>query len=178
VTAKESSKMKRGYDILETQLLGTVAVVVSENGVEEVCLTKESFKDYLKHHPEVEQNPKLCQEAISQLDAYFKGERLNFELPLALEGTEFRKQVWEALMQIPYGETRSYGEIAKSIGNPKAVRAVGSANKANVLPLIIPCHRVIGAKGRLVGFMGARTDLQARLLAHEEKIRSQRLYKH
>ena len=164
--------MRRGYAILETQLLGQVAVVVSEKGVEEVCLTKACLEDYLKAHPEVPQDENLCKEAIKQLDAYFKGECLEFNLPLAIEGTDFRKQVWEALRQIPYGEIRSYKDIAQSIGNPKAVRAVGSANKANKIPLIIPCHRVIGAKGSLVGFMGCRTDLQARLLEHEQLVRA------
>ena len=162
--------MKRGYDILETQLLGEIGIVVSELGVEGICLTKESLDAYLKNEPDLKQDSILCVAAKKQLDEYFKGERLTFDLPLAVKGTEFRKQVWHALTQIPYGETRSYGDVAKSIQNPKAVRAVGSANKANSIPLLIPCHRVIGAKGKLVGFMGCRTDIQARLLMHEQQV--------
>lgn len=166
---QRSRQMKRGYDILETQLLGEIGIVVSEKGVEKVCLTKEGLEDYLKEHPHLKQDVALCKVAKAQLEEYFNGERLDFDLPLVVEGTDFRKQVWQALREIPYGEIRSYGDIAKSIQNPKAVRAVGSANKANKLPLLIPCHRVVGAKGSLVGFMGCRTDLQARLLEHEQK---------
>lgn len=166
--------MKRGYDTLQTTLLGEIGVVVSDEGVEEVCLTKECLEDYLQKHPEVERDEALCLEAIKQIKEYFNGERMSFDLPLVIEGTPFRKKVWEALRNIPYGETRSYGDIAKSIDNPKAVRAVGSANKANSIPLIIPCHRVIGSAGKLVGFMGCRTDLQALLLQHEQTVIKQR----
>ena len=166
--------MKRGYDTLETTLLGEIGVIVNDEGVEEVCLTKECFESYLQEHPELQRDEVLCEEAIKQIKEYFAGERLVFDLPLAIEGTPFRKKVWEALRKIPYGETRSYGDIAKSIDNPKAVRAVGSANKANPIPLIIPCHRVIGSAGKLIGFMGCRTDLQALLLQHEQTVIKQR----
>ena len=166
--------MKRGYDTLQTTILGEIGVIVSDEGVEEVCLTKECLKDYLQKRPEVERDETLCLEAIKQIKEYFNGERMSFDLPLVIEGTPFRKKVWEALRNIPYGETRSYGDIAKSIDNPKAVRAVGSANKANPIPLIIPCHRVIGSAGKLVGFMGCRTDLQALLLQHEQTVIKQR----
>ena len=169
--------MRRGYDTLETEILGQVGVVVSELGVEEVFLTQESLEEYLNDHSEIQKDPILCKEAITQLKAYFNGERLNFDLNLVMDGTEFRKQVWKALRQIPYGEIRSYGDIAKSIGNPKAVRAVGGANKANPMPIFIPCHRVIGSAGKLVGFMGCRTDLQARLLEHEQNVIQKRYKK-
>ena len=89
-----------------------------------------------------------------QLRQYFAGERSDFDLPLAFEGTVFQQQVWQALLSIPYGETRSYGQIAAQIGRPKAVRAVGSANAKNPLSIVVPCHRVIGANGQLVGFAG------------------------
>lgn len=166
--------MKRGYDTLQTTLLGEIGVVVSDEGVEGVCLTKECLEDYLQKYPEVERDEALCLEAIKQIKEYFNGERMSFDLPLVIKGTPFRKKVWEALRNIPYGETRSYGDIAKSIDNPKAVRAVGSANKANSIPLMIPCHRVIGSAGKLVGFMGCRTDLQALLLQHEQTVIKQR----
>jgi len=93
-------------------------------------------------------------EAIRQLDAYFRGELKDFDLPLRMEGTEFQLSVWKELRRIPYGETRTYGEMAKKIGNPKGARAVGLANGQNPIPIIVPCHRVIGSDGSLTGFGG------------------------
>ena len=89
-----------------------------------------------------------------QIDEFFAGERKAFDLPLAPMGTEFQKKVWAALEEIPYGETRTYGEIAAAVGNPKAARAVGMANNRNPIAIIIPCHRVVGANGKLVGYAG------------------------
>lgn len=96
----------------------------------------------------------LILQCKTQLDAYFLGERQAFDLPLAPEGTTFQQKVWQALTEIPYGETRTYGEIAAVVGNPKAARAVGMANNRNPIGIIIPCHRVVGANGRLVGYAG------------------------
>lgn len=93
-------------------------------------------------------------DVIRQLRAYFAGELREFEIPLLMEGTEFQKRVWKSLQAIPYGETTSYGELAKKIGAPKAVRAVGAANGQNPIPIIVPCHRVIGSNGSLTGFGG------------------------
>jgi methylated-DNA-[protein]-cysteine S-methyltransferase len=93
-------------------------------------------------------------EVIRQLQAYFRGELKEFDLPLAMEGTEFQLRVWNALRGIPYGETISYAQLAERIGNPKAVRAVGLANGSNPIPIIVPCHRVIGSDGSLTGFGG------------------------
>jgi methylated-DNA-[protein]-cysteine S-methyltransferase len=93
-------------------------------------------------------------EVRSQLDAYFAGERTDFDLPLAAAGTEFQRKVWDELLRIPYGATLSYGELANRIGNPKASRAVGLANGSNPIPIVIPCHRVIGANGKLTGYGG------------------------
>ena len=93
-------------------------------------------------------------DAVEQLDAYFAGDRTEFDLNLELVGTRFQRRVWEALLTIPYGETRSYGEIAQQIGSPGAFRAVGLANGHNPIAIIVPCHRVIGASGSLVGFGG------------------------
>ncbi|MDX2233100.1 MAG: methylated-DNA--[protein]-cysteine S-methyltransferase [Hyphomonadaceae bacterium] len=92
--------------------------------------------------------------ARKQLDSYFTGRRASFDLPLKPTGTAFQTRVWAALTKIPYGETRSYGAVAAAIGAPKAVRAVGAANGRNPIPIIIPCHRVIGADGALTGFGG------------------------
>jgi methylated-DNA-[protein]-cysteine S-methyltransferase len=105
-------------------------------------------------------------EAHRQLCAYFAGELRRFELPLEFVGTPFQQSVWRALLEIPYGETRSYGQLAQSIGLPAAVRAVGAANGANPLAIVVPCHRVIGASGKLVGYAGG-LPLKRRLLALE-----------
>lgn len=105
-------------------------------------------------------------DTITQLDEYFAGERKTFTVRLSPEGTDFQRSVWLALLQVGYGHTTSYGDIAKIIGKPKASRAVGAANGANPLPIIIPCHRVIGSSGRLTGFGGGLPTKQW-LLAHE-----------
>jgi O-6-methylguanine DNA methyltransferase len=96
----------------------------------------------------------VMREAMRQLQAYFAGELKSFDVPLEIAGTEFQKRVWSALRTIPYGQTRSYSQIASQIGAPRAVRAVGAANGRNPIPIIVPCHRVIGASGSLVGFGG------------------------
>ena len=96
----------------------------------------------------------LIQKAVAQVKEYFAGKRKQFKLPLDMRGTEFQRAVWQALQNIPYGETRSYKEIAASIGRPKAVRAVGMANNRNPISIIVPCHRVIGHDGKLVGYGG------------------------
>lgn len=111
----------------------------------------------------------LLQEAVRQLQAYFEGTRREFDLPLRQQGSAFRMKCWEALCTIPYGETISYGEQARRIGNPKAVRAVGGANHHNPICIIVPCHRVIGADGSLTGF-GGGVDVKAWLLAHEQRV--------
>lgn len=105
-------------------------------------------------------------EAIRQVEEYLAGERHSFDLPLDQRGTEFQKAVWQAVYEIPWGATTTYGEIARSIGRPDAVRAVGAANGANPLPIIVPCHRVIGADGSLTGF-GGGLPLKRRLLTLE-----------
>ena len=105
-------------------------------------------------------------EVTRQLQAYFSGELKEFDLPLAPEGTEFQLRVWNSLRTIPYGETISYSQLAQKIGNPQAVRAVGLANGSNPIPIIVPCHRVIGSDGSLTGFGGGLANKQ-KLLALE-----------
>jgi methylated-DNA-[protein]-cysteine S-methyltransferase len=107
-------------------------------------------------------------ETVRQLRAYFAGTLKDFDLPLAPQGTAFQRSVWRALRRIPYGETASYGEVARAIGRPTASRAVGAANGANPLPIVIPCHRVIGSTGKLTGF-GGGLDTKAALLALERR---------
>lgn len=110
----------------------------------------------------------LLKEAIRQMDAYFRHALIEFNLPLRTVGTEFQMKVWQALQTIPYGETCSYRDIARIIGNIKAVRAVGGANNKNPVAIIIPCHRVIGKNGKLVGY-GGGLDKKAWLLAFEKR---------
>lgn len=105
-------------------------------------------------------------QAVDQLKEYFSGERREFDLPLAAQGTEFQKNVWKALTEVEYGETCSYSDIANRIKNPKAVRAVGSANGKNPLTIVVPCHRVIGSNGSLTGYASG-TERKAWLLNHE-----------
>jgi methylated-DNA-[protein]-cysteine S-methyltransferase len=116
----------------------------------------------------------LLAEAVRQLREYFAGQRHDFDLPLALEGTDFQRKVWRKLQEIPYGETISYGELAKRVGNPKASRAVGSANGKNRIPIVIPCHRVIAGNGGLGGFGGGLTTKE-KLLAIEGKVEGKKL---
>lgn len=113
-------------------------------------------------------NDAVLEEAGRQLEQYFRGERRAFELPLRMKGTAFQQQVWRALGEIPYGETVSYGAIARRIGRPKACRAVGMANHVNPIPIIVPCHRVVGANGGLTGYAGGLPVKEA-LLALEQK---------
>ena len=108
----------------------------------------------------------LLDAAEAQLREYFAGARRTFELPLAPHGTAFQQRVWAALRAIPYGETRTYGELAAAIGSPNASRAVGMANHRNPIPIIIPCHRVIGANGTLTGYAGG-LEVKQKLLALE-----------
>lgn len=110
--------------------------------------------------------------AIRQVLEYLEGKRTEFDLALDLRGTPFQRSVWNALLAIPYGETRSYAAIAKSVRNPDAVRAVGTANGANPVALIVPCHRVIQSGGKLGGY-GGGLDLKRRLLAMEQSVRHQ-----
>ena len=141
----------------------TIGVVASEAGIRVIALNAGTELP----GRECESNP-LLQQAVEQLRAYFGGELRNFDLALDMHGTEFQKRVWGELLNIPYGATRSYSFVAGTIGAPKAVRAVGAANGRNPIPIVVPCHRVIGAGGSLVGYGGGLPlkrfllDLEAR----------------
>ena len=119
--------------------------------------------------PHWKQSDKPFREVRRQLTEYFRGRRTSFELRLHPRGTPFQMAVWNALTKIPYGETRSYGDIARAVGRPRAVRAVGLANGRNPLPIVVPCHRVIGSTGKLVGYGGGLTVKQA-LLDREREV--------
>jgi methylated-DNA-[protein]-cysteine S-methyltransferase len=116
--------------------------------------------------PEVDDDPAL-EAAASQLTEYFAGERREFDVPIDLRGTDFQNDAWRALATVPYGETRSYGEQADAIGRPGAFRAVGAANGRNPIPVILPCHRIVGSDGSLTGFAGG-LDTKRRLLDLEQ----------
>lgn len=113
--------------------------------------------------------PAVLVEAASQLSAYFAGDRTAFDLPLAPRGTGFQRLVWAALLAIPYGETTSYGDLARQLGSPGAARAVGLANGRNPISIIVPCHRVVGSTGQLTGY-GGGIERKRTLLAHEERV--------
>ena len=142
-------------------VLGSVTFV-EEDGALLAISTHRTFEG-------MEQETPLIKEAYRQLSEYLKGERKGFDLPLLIKGTTFQQQVWKALLEIPYGETRSYKQIAVAIGNPKAVRAVGMANNRNPLLIVVPCHRVIGANGKLVGY-GAGIEKKEFLLRLEKSL--------
>lgn len=110
--------------------------------------------------------PAPCAQAVAQVRAYLRGERSAFDVPLAPRGTPFQRIVWEALQRIPYGTTTSYAALAEAIGRPRAIRAVGRANAQNPLPLVVPCHRVVGADGSLIGY-GGGVALKKKLLRLE-----------
>ena len=113
-------------------------------------------------------NSSLIHSAIEQLEEYFNGSRIEFNIPVRFCGTEFQKSVWQALLLIPYGKTTSYLQLSENLNNPKAIRAVASANGANALSIIVPCHRIIGTDGKLVGYAGGFRAKQ-KLLSLENK---------
>lgn len=152
--------------------IGTLRIASTQTGLAHLELPRSNgrgFAGWLSRYvPEARREPAFApqREAVRQILDYLAGKRRDFELPLDLRGTPFQLQVWKELARIPYGETRSYGDVARAIGNPGAVRAVGLANGSNPLPLVIPCHRVIAAGGRIGGY-GGGLELKRRLLAME-----------
>jgi methylated-DNA-[protein]-cysteine S-methyltransferase len=129
--------------------LGRLGIVERDGSICEVYFENENIPQNI----DVAETP-VIREAFLQLEAYFAGRLYEFSLPLAQQGTDFMQSVWKALLAIPYGKTVSYKDIALAIGNPKAMRAVGMANNKNPIPIFIPCHRVIGSNGKLVGYGG------------------------
>lgn len=146
----------------ELLLAGTDASLVSLIGFPD-------GKGAIRPQPDWMRDDTAFQTAATQLDEYFAGARKSFDLELAPTGTPFQLAVLDELRKIPYGETCSYGDIAERLGKPKAVRAVGAANGRNPLPIVIPCHRVIGANGSLTGF-GGGIDAKRWLLSHEKAL--------
>ncbi|HEU4665093.1 MAG TPA: methylated-DNA--[protein]-cysteine S-methyltransferase [Dokdonella sp.] len=157
--------MAISYDYLDTPI-GRLLLAADDEGLRYVEFERADQGERVA--PSWRRGRRHLGAAIEQLEAYFAGERHAFDLPLAAAGTDFRKTVWDALVRIPYGETISYGELARRIGDPSASRAVGAANGANPLPIIVPCHRVIGANGKLTGF-GGGLPVKRWLLEHERR---------
>ncbi|HBI92731.1 MAG TPA: methylated-DNA--[protein]-cysteine methyltransferase [Terrisporobacter glycolicus] len=130
----------------ETEI-GIIGIRENNKAITDIFFSKVDTNDNIEETD-------LIKECFKQLKEYFEGNRREFDLPLETRGTQFQKKVWDELFKIPYGETKSYKDIAISIGNEKACRAIGMANNKNHIPIIIPCHRVIGSNGKLVGYAG------------------------
>ena len=152
------------YQIYDT-IIGKLVIEEDECKISRIELLKNEEKFDNKINKETD----IIKKVYKELDEYFKGNRKTFDIHLKIEGTEFQKKVWMALLEIPYGETRSYLDIAKKIGNPKASRAVGMANHNNKIIILIPCHRVIGSNKKLVGYAGG-LDVKEKLLKLEKNI--------
>jgi len=158
--------MNFAYKIIDSPV-GKLKLVASDKGLAGVLWERENTRPVpLSEAVEDKQHPVLV-ETERQLGEYFAGKRKTFSIALDLRGTQFQKDVWEALLAIPFGETRSYGQLAKQLGNPRATRAVGAANGRNPVSIIVPCHRVIGSSGKLTGF-GGGLETKAHLLSLED----------
>jgi methylated-DNA-[protein]-cysteine S-methyltransferase len=153
------------YDYFETGLIGVLTLVADEQGLRRIQFQKD--RTHVAIESDWKQDPGYFTQVKTQLRAYFNGALTYFDLPLAPMGTTFQKYVWQTLLKIPYGTLASYRWVADQIGNPKAVRAVGGANGKNPLPIVIPCHRVIGSNGALTGF-GGGLDIKQRLIDLEK----------
>jgi methylated-DNA-[protein]-cysteine S-methyltransferase len=158
--------VKRYWDIIETPF-GIFAAWVDGSG--RLLRFRFRIADAERVDPEAQRNATALGEVRRQVEEYSAGSRQEFEFELNAEGPDFDKLVWKALRDIPYGRTTSYGAVAKTIGHPNAARAVGAANGANPIALIVPCHRVIGSDGGLTGF-GGGLPLKRRLLEHEARV--------
>lgn len=155
----------KGVSFLENNYLGTIAIIEERDGISSIEFLRNDMErlEFLKN----EEESNLTKECKNQLEEYFSGKRKKFDIKLDIIGTDFQKNAWEAMKRIPYGTTISYSEEAKLIGNEKAVRAIGLANGRNRIPIIIPCHRVIGKNGKLRGYTGG-IDIKVYLLELEK----------
>ncbi|QNM85480.1 methylated-DNA--[protein]-cysteine S-methyltransferase [Polaribacter pectinis] len=152
--------------------IGIAKIVGDTNGIQSISvLNNDEISDELIH----KKTPECLQECVTQLDEYFNNQRASFNLTVNPKGTNFQKKVWKALLEIPYGKTRSYLEQSKALGDVKAIRAVASANGKNPLWIVIPCHRVIGSDGSLTGYAGGIWRKKW-LLAHENPVKQQSLF--
>jgi methylated-DNA-[protein]-cysteine S-methyltransferase len=157
--------MTRCFTQIESPL-GPLLLAADEAGLREIRFV--NGRHPTPPEPSWKEDRASLSKTIQQLQTYFAGELENFDLQLAPEGTPFQLEVWRRLCEIPYGQTISYGELAGRIGNPKASRAVGLANGSNPIPIVIPCHRVIGSNGKLTGY-GGGLPIKEKLLALERR---------
>jgi methylated-DNA-[protein]-cysteine S-methyltransferase len=148
--------------------LGPLRLLADERGLRGLYMQRHQGEPLASGSIDTPDHPILAQ-AVKQLREYFAGERRVFELPLAAEGTEFQQRVWQALMALEFGQTCSYGQLARAIGQPSASRAVGAANGRNPLSIVVPCHRVIGSDGSLTGYGGGEANKRW-LLEHEARL--------
>ncbi len=146
--------------------VGPLMLVADEAGLRRIDFV--NGRSPVRSDPHWRESAEYLGEAVRQLLAYFAGELEAFDLPLVPQGTPFQLAVWKRLCEIPYGETISYGELARRVGNPNASRAVGLANGSNPIPIVIPCHRVIGSNGKLTGY-GGGLPIKEKLLALERR---------
>lgn len=156
--------------------IGDLMAAEEDGAVIRLCMAREggSFPEEKGEGAAQEKETKVLKQVYQELTEYFQGRRRVFHTPVRLFGSSFQMEVWEALQRIPYGETRSYGQLAASIGKPRACRAVGGANHKNPVMILVPCHRVIGANGSLTGF-GGGLDIKQQLLELERRFKEQRL---
>ncbi len=164
------------YRTTMTSPIGELTILATNDGLAAI-----DWHDDLGHHTDVPSGDvadvaagdhPILRQVVAQLDEYFVGERTDFDLPLAADGTPFQHQAWDALVKIPYGATVSYGEQAAMLGDKNKARAVGAANGKNPIPIIVPCHRVVGSTGKLTGFAGG-LDTKTWLLDHEVAVRAE-----
>jgi len=148
--------------------VGKLKLVASSNALVAVLWEREQLNRVKLDTATLDPQHPILLETERQLAEYFSGKRIDFDLPLQPDGSEFQKKVWRALREIPFGQTRSYRDLAKAVGSSRAARAVGAANSKNPLSIVVPCHRVVGANGSLTGFAGG-VETKAALLALETR---------
>jgi O-6-methylguanine DNA methyltransferase len=146
--------------------IGQLTVIASDRGLVAIEWGSGGPLKKSKKAVHFESSPEKCARYVQQINEYFAGERKEFTFPLDLRGTDFQKRCWQALLEIPYGKTVSYADIASAVGSPKAFRAVGMANHHNPIPIVVPCHRVIASSGGLCGY-GGGLDIKEHLLRLE-----------
>lgn len=166
--------MRLAYHVMSSPI-GLLFLARTEKGLRYVdFMDRKSLKRMIANHaadcPDAKWEPSLLElrDVVDQLEEYFTGMRYAFDLPLDQQGSDFQLQTWAELSRIPFGETRTYGQVARSVGQPRAARAVGLANNQNPIPVIVPCHRVIGANGKLTGY-GGGVQRKKWLLQHEAR---------
>lgn len=165
ITIVQENMLSSGRTVYYKSSLGILEITGTDEAVSSVLFLEDEPPADV---PAAEDAPAAVAECLRQLDEYFAGTRTDFDVPVTVNGTIFQRAVWQALTDIPYGGTASYGDIAKAVGSERAVRAVGAANGKNKLTLLLPCHRIIGKNGTLTGYAGGMWRKEW-LLAHEQK---------